>query len=242
MFDTITPEAHALLYTIRNSESSLGDNAYTMRYSPRGGATFSDFSKHPRVYENVPWRKDGKKSDAAGAYQFLSSTWNPLAKKYGLDDFSPKNQDKAAWLLAQERYKANTGRDLQESLEAGQIEKVFSALSPTWTSLPSGKEKNKKTSEAFSVYERAKSGLHSTNVNDRDNMIKLADNVDNALTIGGLVTNPFGIFGTVNSGITTMTNTVNELENVGTDPWYYRVGYSLLGTVFLVLGVVKLKV
>jgi hypothetical protein len=40
--------------------------------------------------------------------QFLGSTWDDQAKKLGLADFSPVSQDKAAWNLAAETYKAQT--------------------------------------------------------------------------------------------------------------------------------------
>lgn len=163
MLQSITKQGNALLMAIRGSESSLGDNAYNMRYSPKGGATFNDFSKHPQIYESVPWRTDGKKSDGSGAYQFLSSTFNPLAKKYGINDFTPKSQDKAAWLLAQIDYKRKTGDDLQTDLEAGKIKKVSNALSGTWTSLPSGAESNKQTNKFFDRYNSSLNGDFSKN-------------------------------------------------------------------------------
>lgn len=152
MLQAITKEGNALLMAIRGSESSTDVSGYNMRYSPKGGATFADFSKHPAIYENVPWRTDGKKSDAAGAYEFLSSTWKPLAAKFGLPDFSPASQDKGAWLLAQRDYAAKTGGDLQTALEQGNLSGVTNALSSTWTSLPSGSEKNKATSGFFDKY------------------------------------------------------------------------------------------
>jgi muramidase (phage lysozyme) len=145
MLQQLTKEASVLLGAIRGSESSTDKTGYNMRYSPKGGAVFTDFSKHPRIYEVVPWRNDGKKSDASGAYQFLSSTFNPLAERYNIPDFSPASQDKAAWILAQDVYRKTTGRDLQQALERGEYMETAKVLSGTWTSLPSGSEQNKAT-------------------------------------------------------------------------------------------------
>lgn len=155
MIKELTTEARALLSAIRNSESSTSEGGYNMRFSPRGGATFTDFSKHPRIFESVPWRKDGKKSSAAGAYQFTATQWDETSSKYSLPDFSPDSQDKAAWYLAQERYKAKTGDDLQTALQNGELQRVSQALSSTWTSLPSGSESNKKTKGFFSTFTNA---------------------------------------------------------------------------------------
>jgi murein DD-endopeptidase MepM/ murein hydrolase activator NlpD len=60
---------------------------------------FSGYEDHPRKIN----RGGGYSSDAAGRYQFLSTTWDRLARKLGLKDFSPENQDKAAIELAREK-------------------------------------------------------------------------------------------------------------------------------------------
>jgi murein DD-endopeptidase MepM/ murein hydrolase activator NlpD len=60
---------------------------------------FSGYEDHPRKIN----RGGGYSSDAAGRYQFLSTTWDRLARKLGLKDFSPENQDKAAIELAKEK-------------------------------------------------------------------------------------------------------------------------------------------
>jgi hypothetical protein len=57
-----------------------------------------------------------------------------------LTDFSPKNQDKAAWYLAKDDYKRNTGRDLLTDLQGRNFGKITKALNKTWTSLAGGKE------------------------------------------------------------------------------------------------------
>jgi len=66
-----------------------------------------------------------------------------MAKKLGLTDFSPASQDKAAWQLAADAYRRNTGGDLAAALKSGDpnvIAGVGSALRGEWTSLPGGIE------------------------------------------------------------------------------------------------------
>ena len=54
---------------IRAGEGTSGENGYNTMFT---GAQFSDTSKHPRQIN----RSNGLASDAAGAYQFLSTTWD----------------------------------------------------------------------------------------------------------------------------------------------------------------------
>lgn len=58
-------------------------------------ARFSSYADHPRLIKC----SYGLCSDAAGRYQFLSTTWDNLANRLGLPDFSPESQDRAAVLL-----------------------------------------------------------------------------------------------------------------------------------------------
>ncbi|SEE51949.1 hypothetical protein [Bradyrhizobium lablabi] len=133
---TIPAEGRALLDHIAGPESN---GNYSVRY---GGKTFDGFADHPRVAEPITSGPDvGKTSSAAGRYQFLGSTWDQQAKKLGLKDFSPANQDTAAWDLAQTEYKAKTGQDLLTVLKSGDqaaISAVPGYLSGQWSSLPGG--------------------------------------------------------------------------------------------------------
>jgi len=135
---TMTPEKRALLDTIAGPESG---GRYDIRY---GGGRITDFSDHPRIYTPIMNGPDvGKRSSAAGRYQFIGSTWDDQARKLGLKDFSPESQDKAAWNLAWETYKRNTGRDLEEDLKGGDPARMASiarALSGQWASLPGGRQ------------------------------------------------------------------------------------------------------
>lgn len=114
-------------------------------------ATFSDYSKHPGIRG---MRTTRGYSTAAGRYQFVESTWNAIASRYpDLNDFSPQNQDKAAWYLAQEEYLRDTGRDLQKDLETKDpkiLANIESSLKNQWTSLTGGIEEGKgQSNEAF---------------------------------------------------------------------------------------------
>lgn len=61
---------------------------------------FYDYGAHPQRAYATGW---GTYSDASGRYQFKSTTWNELAAKHGIYDFSPASQDKGAILKVRER-------------------------------------------------------------------------------------------------------------------------------------------
>lgn len=147
----VSPEGRALLDTIASTEA----NSYDVMY---GGKKFSSYADHPRV--NVPITSGpnaGRTSSAAGRYQFLASTWDAQAKKLGLSDFSPANQDIAAYDLAKSVYRRKTGRELDSDLKSKDpavISGIGSALAGTWTSLPGGIEQGQGSGRFVSSFNR----------------------------------------------------------------------------------------
>lgn len=115
----------AFLRVIREKESSQDESAYTIL---NGGSHFFDTSRHP--YEGVPTTKGGK---AAGAYQFLGTTWARLVDLYSFPDFGPESQDLGAIALIQ-------GRGALADVIAGRFDSAVAKLRPEWTSLPGAAE------------------------------------------------------------------------------------------------------
>lgn len=94
---TGTREERAMLDAIAFAEGTRDqvDDGYRTHY---GFSTFDDYSKHP----DKAITAGRYTSTAAGRYQFLTTTWNGYAKKLGLKDFSPINQDLAAIAYAKD--------------------------------------------------------------------------------------------------------------------------------------------
>ncbi|MGI8996421.1 MAG: glycoside hydrolase family 24 protein [Pyrinomonadaceae bacterium] len=91
-----------------------------------GGKTFSSYKWHPGL--NVQYRP-GKYSTAAGRYQFLSRTWEEVARAMKLQDFSPASQDIACtFLLAR--------RGALADVLAGNFEAAVNQVRKEWASMP----------------------------------------------------------------------------------------------------------
>ena len=116
----LTPEEQALLRTIRFAEGTDSAAGYTTMFTFK---QFSDMSRHPRMLN-----RSGKLvSDAAGAYQYLSTTWQPYADGLQLKDFSPESQDRVA-----HHHVKKLGVDPKQLL----TREMLAKLSGTWASLP----------------------------------------------------------------------------------------------------------
>ena len=112
----------AFLLMIRKGEGTLGANGYKMLF---GGQLFASYADHPRIIV----KKSGYTSSAAGAYQFLSKTWDETANVMGLTDFSPLNQD----LGALGRIAI---RGALDDVLAGRFELAVKKCAKEWASLP----------------------------------------------------------------------------------------------------------
>lgn len=130
------PNVQAFLRMLRHGEGTAGDDGYRVMF---GGAhlvgldgqpgTADDFADHPR---QLITRKLGGKpisSTAAGAYQFLSKTWDGLVRDYGFADFTPTNQDLGAVALI-------LGRKALDDVRAGRFEDAVRKCNREWASLP----------------------------------------------------------------------------------------------------------
>lgn len=108
-----------------------------------GGGQLPDLRQHPRTLHSFT-QTDGKsnKTSAAGAYQFLSSTWDDVSGKLGLQDFSPQSQDLAALELMRRN------GSLPDVL-AGNFDQAVKKDGKTWASLPSSPYAQPKRSKGF---------------------------------------------------------------------------------------------
>lgn len=93
------PNVRKFLDLLAYTEGTQGNGYHTAF----GGGRLASLADHPRYLKSFR-QTDGKvnKTSAAGRYQFLKGTWDGLARRYGLTDFGPRNQDLGAIaLLAQ---------------------------------------------------------------------------------------------------------------------------------------------
>jgi len=121
------PNMQAMFRVIRAGEGTADAKGYQRIV---GGGEFESFADHPRIVRSgtfangVTWR-----SSAAGAYQFIVSTWDETARIMGLSDFSPASQDRgAAGRIA--------ARGALEDVIAGRFDVAVGKLGREWASLP----------------------------------------------------------------------------------------------------------
>lgn len=114
----------AFLRTIRFCEGTADDDGYRRMV---GGGEFDSFADHPRQLRRI--ERYNLSSSAAGAYQFIASTWDEMRQIYKLPDFSPESQDLAAIGLIYRR------GALQDVL-AGRVEVAVQKCNKEWASLP----------------------------------------------------------------------------------------------------------
>ena len=112
----------AYLKAIRKGEGTADAGGYSRMF---GGSMFAGFADHPRIKHTY----NGITSSAAGAYQFLSGTWDEMAARYNLADFSPASQDVAAVGLIKRR-------GALSDVLAGRFMAATVKCSKEWASLP----------------------------------------------------------------------------------------------------------
>jgi len=140
----------AFLWMIRNCEGTAGPTGYQSMFtgaifdpnSPTVVATNSyvkqfegqpnkaqGFKDHPGLAITAGVNGKGLTSTAAGAYQFLTTTWAACQKQLGLPDFSPASQDKACVLLLKRR-------GALDDVKAGRFSSAITKCNKEWASLP----------------------------------------------------------------------------------------------------------
>jgi muramidase (phage lysozyme) len=122
----ITKQQKAFLDMIAVPEGTSATNGYRVMFT---GKLFDNgYVDHPRKRHSA----NGLTSDAAGRYQFLSTTWDECKRALNLPDFSPASQDQAAIYLIQRR-------GALTHVETGDIVAACNLLSYEWASLPPGR-------------------------------------------------------------------------------------------------------
>lgn len=132
------PNAKAFYMVVRKGESSVYPDAYSMvnKAAPDDEARgvlnhkFYDFSKHP--YEGMSTKQGGY---AAGAPQYIPSTWRELADRYGFTGFTPQEQDEGF-------IGCLVKRGALDDVLAGRFNVAVAKCRLEWTSLPGAGESN----------------------------------------------------------------------------------------------------
>jgi muramidase (phage lysozyme) len=104
-----------------------------------GGGKFKDFSKHPGVVGTTT--REGP-STAAGKFQITKTTYDDIAPKIGVTDFSPESQKKIALKLIEDK-------GALEDVQKGDYEAANAKLGKVWASLPSSPYKQPKRSQEW---------------------------------------------------------------------------------------------
>lgn len=113
----------AFLAVIRYAEGTSGADGYRMLF---GGSLFNSFADHPRkVISAGSYRSDG-----AGAYQILSSTYDEVRKALNVSGFTPEVQDQIAIYLI------GVKRGALDDVKAGNFEDAILKCNKEWASLP----------------------------------------------------------------------------------------------------------
>lgn len=116
----------AFLKMIRYAEGTSSREGYQIMFTSR---RFSGYGDHPRQMNCSTFRGRQLCSTAAGAYQFLDTTWDMIARRIGATDFVPGWQDRAATELIRRS-------GALADIEAGNIERAIAKTASIWASFP----------------------------------------------------------------------------------------------------------
>jgi muramidase (phage lysozyme) len=121
----------ALLRVIREGESDQTSDAYRKLVGDGPGVySITDLTDHPRRVVHIDRLQVF--SSAAGAYQFLTRTWDELVDQYGFENFGPMCQDEAAVGLF-------VKRKALDAAIGGAVALWLDKCSYEWASLPPGR-------------------------------------------------------------------------------------------------------
>lgn len=137
--DRAAANVAAFLLMIRKAEGTADALGYSALFGHKASRphTFSGWADHPRIAQ----RYGSLWTSAAGAYQFMAvsplpsggstkvNTWDRIAKRLGLPDFSPASQDLAAIELIRE---AGALGDVR----AGRFDQAVDRVRRIWASMP----------------------------------------------------------------------------------------------------------
>ncbi|MFL9458206.1 lysozyme [Tolypothrix bouteillei VB521301_2] len=142
-----SPKLSAFLATIRWAETGTSEPESYRKLVFNG--TFDDFSTHPQKKQCAPINGKRVCSTASGAYQMLNRSWQDLAPKLNLKDFSPASQDK----MAIEYIRRNNALD---DVEAGRFDTAVCKVGRVWASLICNnyRQPQKSLAELRSVYQK----------------------------------------------------------------------------------------
>lgn len=114
-----------------------------------GGSRFQGYWDHPRQLQSG----GGWTSDAAGRYQFLSTTWDEAAIALDLADFSPASQDQAALFLIE-------CRGALKDIDQGRLIEALTKCAWEWASLPGSPygQPTKTIAQVSSIYSKLLGG------------------------------------------------------------------------------------
>ncbi|EKE6829257.1 glycoside hydrolase family 104 protein [Escherichia coli] len=130
MDDLQNPMVRGFFDLLAKSEGTAGkgDNGYNVAF---GGDATVGYDAHPGQYYTFT-QTDGKqnRTSAAGRYQIIKPTYDSLAKRLGVTDFSPETQDRMALELIREN-------GALEDVKRGDYAAAINKLGGVWASLPS---------------------------------------------------------------------------------------------------------